>query len=87
VWELAIKTSRKKLVLSDRLEIFVPKWSQAYQLASLPIGERHALTVAKLPDLHGNPFDRILIAQALTEGLRVVGADLRFPGYGVLMVW
>src|SRR5947209_12727009 len=69
VWELAIKTGNKKLVLRDPLDAFVGKWTVVYQIALLPIDAPYALTVVGLPDHHRDPFDRILIAQALVEGM------------------
>src|SRR5947209_8188883 len=62
VWELAIKTANKKLVLTDPLDRFVGKWTVVYQLALLPVDTPHALAVAGLPDHHRDPFDRMLIA-------------------------
>ena len=87
VWELAIKTGIKKLVLSDPVDVFVRKWMATYQLVQLPIDTPHALAVAGLPDHHRDPFDRILIAQALVEGMTLVSADSKFTPYGVPILW
>src|SRR5262249_42410992 len=67
VWKLAIKTGNNKLTLSDPLDLFIGKWTGAYQLTQLPIDTPHALAVLGLPDHHRDPFDRMLIAQALVE--------------------
>jgi PIN domain nuclease of toxin-antitoxin system len=87
VWELAIKTGNKKLALSDPLDLFVGKWTVAYQVALLPIETPHALAVVGLPDHHRDPFDRILIAQALVEGMTLVSADAKFTPYPVTILW
>lgn len=87
VWELAIKTGNKKLTLSDPLDLFVDKWTVAYQLALLPIERPHALAVVGLPDHHRDPFDRILIAQALVERMTLVSADAKFAPYLVPILW
>ena len=87
VWELAIKTSNKKLSLADPLDVFVRKWTVTYQLASLAIGRAHALAVAALPDHHRDPFDRILIAQASVESMTLVSADTKFVPYSVPILW
>ncbi|HEY7423286.1 MAG TPA: type II toxin-antitoxin system VapC family toxin, partial [Gemmataceae bacterium] len=58
VWELAIKTSNKKLTLRDPLDVFVFKWTANYQLDLLPIQTPHALAVVGLPGHHKDPFDR-----------------------------
>src|SRR6516225_1627009 len=87
VWELAIKTGNKKLTLSDPLDSFVGKWALTYQLALLPINTPHALAVAGLPDHHRDPFDRMLIVQALVEGMTLVSADAKFAPYPVPILW
>ena len=87
VWELAIKTGNKKLALSDPLDVFVGKWTVAYQIALVPIEAAHALAVVGLPDHHRDPFDRILIAQALVEGMTLVSADAKFAPYSVAILW
>src|SRR5690349_16711496 len=69
VWELAIKTGNNKLTLSNPLDVFVAKWTVAYQLDLLPISAPHALAVVGMPNHHKDPFDRILIAQAKVEGM------------------
>jgi PIN domain nuclease of toxin-antitoxin system len=56
-------------------------------LAWLDITPSHATEAGRLPRHHGDPFDRILIAQARAEGAVVVSADRRFPAYGVSVLW
>ncbi len=89
VWELAIKTSnpRRQLVLSDPLDVYIPRWTQAYRIAELPIKTPHALRLAGLPEHHRDPFDRILIAQASVEGLTIISADGKFASYLVPVLW
>ncbi len=87
VWELAIKTGSKRLVLSDPLDQFVARWTAAYHLALLPIETPHALAVGKLPDHHRDPFDRMLIAQATVENLALVSADAKLAPYAVPILW
>lgn len=87
VWELAIETGNKKLTLADPLDLFVGKWTIVYQLTMLPIDTAHALAVVGLPDHHRDPFDRILIAQALVEGLTLVSADAKFTPDSVPILW
>jgi PIN domain nuclease of toxin-antitoxin system len=87
VWELAIKTGNKKLTLRDPLDVFVFKWTANYQLDLLPIQTPHALAVVGLPDHHKDPFDRILLAQAVVEGMTLVSGDGKFTPYGVPILW
>lgn len=87
VWELAIKTSNKKLLLAEPLDTYVRKWQLTYQIMPLPIEEAHALAVAKLADHHRDPFDRMLLAQAMVEAMTVVSADPKFSLYSVPVLW
>jgi PIN domain nuclease of toxin-antitoxin system len=89
VWELAIKTSRPKqqLKLTDPLDVYLAKWTAIYQLNLLPIQSPHALHVVRLQDHHRDPFDRILIAQAVVEGMTLVSGDGRFASYPVTILW
>ena len=89
VWELAIKTSRPKpqLTLTDPLDVYIAKWTAIYQLNVLSVELPHALHVVGLPDHHRDPFDRILIAQALVEGMTVVSGDNKFAAYPVPILW
>lgn len=89
VWELAIKTSspRPQLTLAEPLDAYVARWTTIYQLNLLPIQSPHALYVVGLPNHHRDPFDRILIAQALVEGMTLVSGDGKFTSYPVAILW
>ncbi len=79
VWELEIKRACGKLELPDT-------WTDAVDAAGfveLPVIRRHALAAARLPWHHRDPFDRVLIAQALAEGLQFVTTDRMALAYGV----
>ena len=87
VWELAIKVGNNKLSMSDPLDVFVSKWTSAYQLNPLPVQNAHALAVVALPPHHKDPFDRLLIAQAMVERMTVVTSDIKLARYTVPIVW
>jgi len=89
VWELSINTSRTnpQLRLSDPLDLYVAKWTAAYQIQALPIDLTHALHVAGLPHHHSDPFDRLLIAQAEVEAMTLVSADRKFASYSISLLW
>jgi PIN domain nuclease of toxin-antitoxin system len=78
-WEIAIKKSLGKLETPDDLD----KMIDANRFRPLPVTIAHALGVLALPDHHRDPFDRILIAQALHEGLRLVTRDQEIAKYPV----
>ena len=83
VWEVAIKRSLGKLEAPDDL---VPTLLGAGALP-LPVTLEHAATVETLPWHHRDPFDRLMIAQALVEGASVVSGDDALRRYGVPVVW
>lgn len=79
VWELEIKRSLRKLAFAD------DAWAQVAALGVdwLPIELDDTLAAAKLPHHHGDPFDRMIVAQALTRGLTLVTSDRRLADYEV----
>lgn len=86
-WEMAIKSSLGKLSLAKPLERFVSEQLRANNFTLLNIELRHAAKVEKLPFHHRDPYDRLLIAQAITEKLIIVAADSAFSAYGVKILW
>jgi PIN domain nuclease of toxin-antitoxin system len=78
-WEIAIKKALGKLDSPDDLEGAI----EASRFLTLPITISHALAVRSLPDYHRDPFDRMLIAQALHEGFRLVTRDSNIARYSV----
>lgn len=87
LWEIAIKVSLKKLSLPDDYERFIPQQIALNDIEVLPIAIDHLNVVAKLPLHHRDPFDRMLIAQAVQEGIQVVSADTKFDAYSVERRW
>lgn len=86
-WEMAIKISLGKLALS----VSVPKYFEEHVVENrfgvLPIDLKSLGMVEKLPHHHGDPFDRLLVAQAKANGFSVVSVDTCFSSYGVKRVW
>ena len=87
VWEIAIKLGLGKLALSLPYRQWMNQAIADLGLALLPITVEYADAQAALPWHHRDPFDRLLIAQALTEGIPIVSADAVFDPYGVTRVW
>jgi PIN domain nuclease of toxin-antitoxin system len=83
VWEIAIKHGLGKLRLPEPLERWLPNRVQTGQTTILPIELAHALRVASLPSLHRDPFDRLIVAQAMVEDLPLLTADSALPDYGI----
>lgn len=82
-WEIAIKHGLGKLELPEEPLPYVERLMAELSVLSLPILHRHALSVGSLPEVHRDPFDRILVAQALVENLQIVTADSVFRKYDV----
>lgn len=82
-WEIAIKAAVGKLdAPNDLIKVL-----DDYGFEELPVTIRHADNVRQLPRLHEDPFDRLLIAQALADDLVIVSANAVFRKYGVPVVW
>lgn len=85
-WEVVIKTHKGLLTIAD----LASWWRQATELLSarmLPIRASHVTTLASLPMLHKDPFDRILIAQSIAERLGLVTNDGPIKAYSVQVLW
>ena len=83
IWEIAIKHGLGKLRLPEPVERWVPSRIQAGQTLVLAIEAPHALRAASLPPVHRDPFDRMIVAQALVEGVPVLTSDIALADYGV----
>jgi PIN domain nuclease of toxin-antitoxin system len=86
-WELSIKYKLGKLPTAAPLMANLPGAIVGENFAELPITVRHAQQAANLPMLHKDPFDRMLIAQALAESLVLVSNERLFDAYGVARLW
>ena len=86
-WELAIKTSLGKLKLALPVKRYIVENVAANGFRMLAIEMAHVGRVETLARHHGDPFDRLLIAQALEENIAVVTADPIYRNYGVKRIW
>src|SRR5262245_58065833 len=86
VWEAVVKYQRGKLPLPAPPEDYLPRQRQRHQIASLAIDEATLIHLARLPPLHRDPFDRILVAQALQHDLTLVTLDGAVRAYPVRLL-
>lgn len=86
-WELVIKSALGKVEFLEPPEVLIPREVNINGFQVLPVFLRHALKLLDLPDLHRDPFDRILVAQALVEGLSVLSGDTLLRQYPVPTEW
>ena len=82
-WEIAIKYALGKLPLPAAPATYIPARAKGGDFRVIDVRMEHALVAGELPRHHDDPFDRLLIAQAITEGLRLVTADRRVAMYQV----
>jgi len=86
-WEIAIKISLDKYTLAEDFVEFMESQLAENDLTVLPITVAHAAVVARLPFHHRDPFDRLLIAQAMVESVPVLSSDRAFDLYPVARMW
>lgn len=86
-WEIAIKAGLGRITVPDDLWSFTPEQLERNAFQSLPVHVAHAVAVIALPDIHRDPFDRMLVAQALTEGLTIVTGDAWIARYQAPVAW
>jgi PIN domain nuclease of toxin-antitoxin system len=86
IWEIGIKFQIGKLALPAPPRVYVPSRMALTLTNPLAIREAHALGVVDLPAHHRDPFDRMLISQALMEGIPIVTSDRQFARYDVEIV-
>jgi PIN domain nuclease of toxin-antitoxin system len=87
IWEIAIKHSIGKLSFELPFEIFISQQLSVNNFDLLNIRVNHLNIVANLPLHHRDPFDRLIIAQALVEQIPVVGTDEVFDSYPIQRLW
>jgi PIN domain nuclease of toxin-antitoxin system len=86
-WEIAIKYAIGRLSLPEPPSAYVPSRMSASAVTGLPIEHAHALAVENLDLHHRDPFDRMLVAQAKTDGLTILTADRKLEPYPVDIRW
>lgn len=86
-WEIAIKAGFGRVQFPADLEGFITEQVHRNAFEVLPVQLSHALKVFGLPDYHRDPFDRMLVAQALVEGIPILSADSQFARYPVQVIW
>jgi PIN domain nuclease of toxin-antitoxin system len=87
LWELQIKIARERLGIAHSLEKVFAIEQQENDLQLLPLRPEHVWRLAALPAHHGDPFDRMLVAQALVEDLVLITKDSLLRSYPVRTLW
>ncbi|MCX6617361.1 MAG: type II toxin-antitoxin system VapC family toxin [Acidobacteria bacterium] len=86
-WEIAVKYAAGRLPLPDLPADLIPRYRRAHRIQSLPLDEAAALHAARLPRLHADPFDRMLVCQAIVHGFAILTPDESIAQYPVRVLW
>ena len=86
-WEIAIKYSIGRLPLPDEPQLFIPEQREAHEIDMLPLDENAALHLIKLPALHNDPFDRMLVCQSIIHGMTILTPDKLLSSYPARTIW
>lgn len=86
-WEIAVKHAIGKLPLPEKPNSFIPRQRALHGIASLSLAEDAALKLPMLPSLHRDPFDRMLVCQALAHDLTILTPDAAIRSYPVKSAW
>jgi PIN domain nuclease of toxin-antitoxin system len=87
IWEIGIKIGLGKLVLTQPYRLWMNQAINDLGLIVLPITVEYADVHAMLPRQHGDPFDRLLVAQAIVEEASIVSADATLDSYRIKRIW
>ena len=86
-WEIALKYALGRLTLSDTPDRYVPRYRALHDIDTLDVSEDDTLHLIRLPNLHRDPFDRMLVCQAVARGLTVVTPDPLITQYPIRTIW
>lgn len=86
IWESIVKYQLGKLPLPESPEIYLPKQRDRHEIANLDLDEGSVAQLINLPSLHKDPFDRMLICQALQHGLTIATVDSAIRAYSVSVI-
>ena len=86
-WEIAVKHSQGRLTLPEHPERYIPAEREARGIVALPIDEESALHTSRLPRLHRDPVDRILVGQAIVHGMTILTPDSLITQYPARTMW
>ena len=87
IWEITLKNRAGRLPLPEPPELFLPQQRERHGFLSLPIDEASVLQLPRLPPLHQDPFDRILVCQAIEHGMTLITPDRLIAQYPVRISW
>jgi PIN domain nuclease of toxin-antitoxin system len=87
IWEVCLKWQAGKIVLPDPPRRWFMEQTQRWYVAPLPLEREHYFRTTELPSHHKDPFDRLLVAQAIERGMAIVTPDAAIAAYPVRVIW
>ena len=87
IWEIGIKIGLGKLVLTQPFRLWMNQAISHLNATVLPLTVEYVEMQSNLPKHHGDPFDRLLVAQAIVEQISIVSADATLDAYGITRIW
>ena len=86
-WEIAVKHGLGRLPLPETPETYIPALRQRHGIAPLALDEEATLCLGRLPDLHRDPFDRMLVCQSIVGGMLLLTPDESITRYPIRSLW
>ena len=87
LWEISVKYQLGKLPLPKSPSLYIPEQRKKPSILSLPLDEDSITHLLLLPDIHRDPFDRLIISQSIVENMAIVGMDSLFSSYPITLLW
>jgi PIN domain nuclease of toxin-antitoxin system len=87
IWEIGIKVGLSKLVLTRPFSPWMNQAISDLHVTVLPLSVEYVDVQSNLPKHHGDPFDRLIVAQAIVERVSIISADAKLDAYGITRIW
>lgn len=87
IWEIGIKIGLGKLLLTQPFKVWMNQAISDLHVTVLPLTVEYVDVQSNLPKHHGDPFDRLIVAQAIVEQVSIISADANLDAYGIIRIW
>ena len=87
IWEIGIKIGLGKLLLTQPFKVWMNQAISDLHVTVLPLTVEYVDVQSNLPKNHGDPFDRLIVAQAIVEQVSIISADANLDAYGIIRIW
>ncbi len=87
IWEIGIKIGLGKLLLTQPFKVWMNQAISDLQVTVLPLTVEYVDVQSNLPKHHGDPFDRLIVAQAIVEQVSIISGDSNLDAYGITRIW